>query len=158
MGQKPAYLARVISLPALALILCLSLSGCAELLPIAGAAFGFGFDYANQNCPERTFTCQMTDVHKGVMDALADMSLEVTGDQETEKGRTVEAVGDNLKVKVKLARVTDTATKVDVNANKNPVIRDGATAHEIIEQVALALQRDGLLDEPIGRGDGKDPS
>jgi hypothetical protein len=88
------------------------------------------------------------------MDALADMSLEVTGDEATDKGRTVQAKGDKLKVKVKLARVTETATRVDVDAARNPVIRDGATAHEIIEQVALALRRDGLLEEPVGRGDG----
>jgi len=58
------------------------------------------------------------------------------GDNETE----IKASTDELDITISLTPITASATKVDVNAVKNRVFKDKATAAEILYQIELELE------------------
>ncbi|MFH0810269.1 MAG: hypothetical protein V2A77_07370 [Pseudomonadota bacterium] len=130
-------------------------TGCAMVLPMVGTVATMGIDYNGKNCPSRTFTCELSCVHDGVLDALNSMSMKVVGDSPTDNGRKVEAQATGLDVCVSCTQITDTTTKVDVTAKKDVILRDGATAREILAQVEESLARGGSLQ---GTGAEKTPS
>jgi hypothetical protein len=58
------------------------------------------------------------------------------GDQSKEEdgGRKIKATAEDLNITIKLKRVTSKCTKIKVTARKDAVMRDKATAAEIILQ------------------------
>jgi hypothetical protein len=129
-----------------AVLILLICGGCATVvLPAVGTMATMGIDYTAKNCPRRTFTCELDCVHDGVLEALEAMSMKVAKDEATASGRKIEAQAKGLKVKVEMVRLTETTTKIGVDAAKNIILRDGATAREIVAQVEEALERRGAL-------------
>ena len=74
------------------------------------------------------------------MFALKEMGIKVVDDSTTEKGKRIKAATEELDIIIDLEQVTAKVTKVNVNARKGPMIKDKATASEIIAQVAKALE------------------
>ena len=52
----------------------------------------------------------------------------------------ISATTDRLKIYIELERITNKTTKISVNAKKNVVLKDSATAAEIIEQIETILE------------------
>jgi hypothetical protein len=122
-------------------LLALAGAGCAAVLPFMGEMALFGYNYHGKTCPSRTFTCGLECAHTGVLDALQSMSVNVVSDKETGQGRQVKASAKGLDINIDVVRLTDNTTRVDVQAAKNALQRDGATATEIVAQVGDALER-----------------
>ncbi len=132
-------------------LLALCGGGCSVVLPMLGTAATMGVDYNGKNCPSRTFTCELEGVHQGVLAALGSMSMQVTGDEATQSGRRLTASAKGEGVTVDLTRLTPTTTKVDVTASRKAILRDGATAREIIAQVEEALRQRGAIPQGVGQ-------
>ena len=52
----------------------------------------------------------------------------------------ISATTARLKIYIELERITNKTTKISVNAKKNVVLKDSATATEIIEQIETILE------------------
>ena len=141
-------LLKAAALAALLLLLPL-LSACALILPAVGTMACMGVDYSSKNCPKKTFTCELEGVHEGVLEALDSMSMDVTRDEATKDGRKVKAEAKGVHVTVDIARLTDTTTKVSVDAAKNIILRDGATACEIVAQVERAIVERAIVERAV---------
>ncbi|NVM56497.1 MAG: hypothetical protein HWN51_00035 [Desulfobacterales bacterium] len=68
------------------------------------------------------------------------MDIKVMGRSNTERGRRIKAATEKLDIIIDLERVTSRATQIKVNAKKGRVLKDKATAGEIINQVGKILE------------------
>jgi len=128
-----------------AVFMALACAGCLlEILPMVGSAAVMGINYTAKNCPRRTFTCELESVHAAALEALESMSMRVIKDERQAKGYHVQAQADGLKVTVEMVQLTPTTTKIGVDAARNIILRDGATAYEIVAQVEQALRHRGV--------------
>ncbi len=114
--------------------------GCAAVA-LTGA--GFGANYTLTNVAHKTFNSSLDQADKATVLALKKMDIEVVSDNETDKGRRIKAATQELDIIVDLERVTSKATKIKVNAKKGLVLKDKATAGEIIAQVGKVLEGKG---------------
>lgn len=154
---------RPLRIALITVLIAVSGAGCAQVLPIIGSVALMGIDYTAKNCPRKTFTCGADCVHEGVLDAMDAMSMKVTRDEPTPQGYEVKAEAKGLAVTIEMVRLTETTTKIGVDAAKNLILRDGATAEEIVAQVEEALERRGALSagghlkEPAAAAAGQAP-
>ena len=121
----------------LVLLLFSLISGCAAVA-LTGA--GFGASYTLGNVARKTFNFSLNRAHKATILALKKMDIKVVGDTKTEKGRRIKSATETLDIIIDLERVTSKATKIKVNAKKGPILKDKATAGEIIAQVGKVLE------------------
>lgn len=121
----------------LVLLLFSLISGCAAVA-LTGA--GFGASYTLGNVAHKTFNFSLNRAHKATILALKKMDIKVVGDTKTEKGRRIKSATETLDIIIDLERVTSKATKIKVNAKKGPILKDKATAGEIIAQVGKVLE------------------
>jgi len=115
-------------------------TGCATVAIPALSGVGFAVNYLQVNVASRTFTFPVDQTNKATMFALKGMGIKVVDDSTTEKGKRIKAATEELDIIIDLEEVTAKVTKVNVNARKWPMIKDKATATEIIAQVAKALE------------------
>lgn len=115
--------------------------GCAEVV-VPGTLAGGGevYRYTTDNVAKRTFVSTVKQVTAAAHRALKKMDIQYhstsPGVFETEmKASTAE-----LDITITLTPITGTATKVNVNAVKDSVFKDKATAAEILYQIALELE------------------
>ena len=67
------------------------------------------------------------------------MDIKIIDDSKSENGRIITAVTDDLDIEINLEEVTSKTTQVKVDARKSVVLKDKATAAEIINQVGKIL-------------------
>ena len=67
------------------------------------------------------------------------MDIKITDDRKSEDGRTITAATKELDIAIILEEVTSKTTQVKVDARKRVVLKDKATAAEIINQVGKIL-------------------
>jgi hypothetical protein len=67
------------------------------------------------------------------------MDIKIIEDNKSEDGRTITADTEELDIVIDLEEVTSKTTKVKVDARKRVVLKDKATAAEIINQVGKIL-------------------
>lgn len=121
----------------LVLFLLLVLEGCAAVA-ITGAAAGIS--YTLSNVAYRSFSSPMDRVHHATIAALEKMDIKLIDDSKTEDGRTITASTKELDIIIHLEEITSKTTKVKVDARKKVVLKDKATAAEIINQVGEILE------------------
>mgnify|MGYP001614309886 FL=1 len=123
----------------LCLLLCIALlsSGCASVL-LTGASGGVA--YTVTNVAYKTVTFPFEQVEGAVHAALKRMGIKEAGKKKIENGVEISATTDRLKIYIELERITNKTTKISVNAKKNVVLKDSATAAEIIEQIETILE------------------
>jgi Protein of unknown function (DUF3568) len=125
---------------ALSLALFLSVSfliftGCAIVAPIAVTSTTMGVAYYYMNVTEKTCVYDLETMNRASLMTLKRMGFKLGEQFKDEDGnRKILAETDGLGITVKLKKVTDKCTKMKVNVRKNVVIRDKATAAEIIMQ------------------------
>ncbi|MGA8178802.1 MAG: DUF3568 family protein [Desulfobacterales bacterium] len=116
--------------------LLLFLSGCTAVA-LTGAGVGVG--YTLSNVAYRSFSAPVDRVHDATVDALKKMGIHIIDDTRSGDGRTITAVTSELDIIIGLEKVTSKTTKVKVDARKNYLLKDKATAAEIINQVGKIL-------------------
>ena len=112
------------------------LSGCAAVA-LTGA--GVGVSYTLSNVAYRTFSSPGDQVHTATVDALKKMGIKIVDDYKSENGRTINASTKELDIEINLEEVTLKTTQIKVDARKSIVLKDKATAAEIINQVGKIL-------------------
>jgi len=112
------------------------LSGCTAVA-LTGA--GVGASYTLSNVAYRSFSSPGDQVHHATIDALKKMDIKIIDDRKSEDGRTITAATKELDIVINLEEVTTKTTQVKVDARKRVVLKDKATAAEIINQVGKML-------------------
>jgi hypothetical protein len=112
------------------------LSGCTAMA-LTGA--GVGVSYTLSNVAYRSFSSPVDRVHPATIDALKKMDIKVIDDSKSEGGRTITAATKELDIVINLEKVTSKTTQIKVDARERVVLKDKATAAEIINQVGKIL-------------------
>jgi hypothetical protein len=110
--------------------------GCTTIA-LMGA--GAGTNYTLSNVAYRTFSISVNQVYRATIAALKKMDIQISDDIKSKDGRTITAATKELEIFIKLEAVTQNTTKLKVDARKNIVLKDKATAAEIINQVGKNL-------------------
>ena len=122
------------------ILLLLIITGCSAAALPALSGVGFAVHYSQSNEASRTFTFPVDQTDKAIMFALKGMGIKVVDDSTTENGKRIKAATEKLDIIIDLEQVTAKVTKVNVNARKWTIIKDKATASEIIAQLTKALE------------------
>jgi len=85
---------------------------------------------------------------------LERMDIPVNGGQDTQDGRTILAKAADREIEIELDKLTPRTTRMRVVAKRNFLIRDRATATEIILQTDQTLTNNPHLAE-LGEKDGQ---
>jgi|AP12_2_1047962.scaffolds.fasta_scaffold214625_1 hypothetical protein len=112
------------------------LSGCTAMA-LTGA--GVGASYTLSNVAYRSFSSSGDQVHQATIAALKKMDIKIIDDSKSEDGRIITATTKELDIVINLEEVTTKTTQVKVDARKRVVLKDKATAAEIINQVGKIL-------------------
>jgi hypothetical protein len=127
----------------LGLICCIWLQvGCTEVL-VPGAFTGAGeyYRYTTTNVAEETLIGTVSRITAASRAALKNMDIRLNavhpGDFETE----MTASTAELDIRITMEPITASTTKVTVNAVQDHVIKDRATAAEILFQIKNELER-----------------
>lgn len=115
--------------------------GCAPLLAV-GSAVGFGVNYYSNNVAERTFTAELPKVWDATLGALDEMAIPVVEKDRGDSQGEIQATTEELKIEIILSAVTPMTTRVKVNAAKPNLLRDLATATEIVERITNQLGKE----------------
>ncbi len=120
--------------------------GCAVVAVGAVAAAAAGVTYTVLGTAEKTYNEDYDAVVAAVQKALANLDIK-TGDtrRSEENGKVVtteiQAYARDLTIQISIERVTDKATRVVVDASKKYVVKDAATAGEILIQTTNILSK-----------------
>lgn len=130
---------KAFSLRSLYPLLCIALlsSGCASIL-LAGASGGVA--YTITNVAFKTVSFPIGQVEDATHRALKKMGIKETGKKKIENGVEISATTAELKISIELERITEKTTKINVDAKKGTILKDRATATEIIEQTERILE------------------
>src|SRR5262245_50199593 len=133
------------------LSVCLLVLGCAGLLPgcaaigitlagsAAATAAGVGSGYALESITYKTFTASLTELTAATIVTLERMDIKVVENEQTDSGRTIFAKAGDRDIDIELDRLTSRVTRMRVIAKMNWLLRDRATATEIILQADRTL-------------------
>jgi hypothetical protein len=125
---------------AVILAVCLALSaliftGCAAVAPLALTSSSMGVAYYYMNVSEKTCVYDLDTMNRASVLTLKRMGFKLGEQFKDEDGdRKILAETKELNITVKLKKITPKCTKMKVTARKYVVMRDKATASEIILQ------------------------
>jgi ABC-type lipoprotein release transport system permease subunit len=131
---------------AVALVLVTTQTGCLAIgLSLFGVAAGVGtgtaVSYAMNGFAYRTVTAPLPKVEVAAVRTIHGMGFKLTSREPTETGKTLHATGNDRDIEVRLERVTDKTTRIRTVVSQGALLRDRATATEIIVQTEEALGR-----------------
>lgn len=129
-------------LPLAPLCLALLLPGCAVLaLSALGAGAGVGIPYVVADCADRTLNYPYDQIYKATPEVLQKMDIALLEKVPTKRGEKIRALAHELDITINMEILTASATRVTVNATKNSLVKDKATAEEILNQLERILAR-----------------
>lgn len=126
---------------------------CTPLL-VLGSAAALGITYLSGNIADRTFTYERAQVWEATHVALDEMAITVVDKSQEESAWEIHAKTDELNIEITLDAVTPSMTKVVVNAARKSLLRDMATATEIVAQINNQLVREEAK-RPVQKSKGK---
>lgn len=134
---------RIVLLPLLALA-ALTLGGCAAvgltLLSVAaGVGGGAGVSHTLDGIAYKTFTTPLDELEHATLVMLKRMDVAVRSKETTDSGRQLVGAAGDRTVDIELARLTTKTTRMRVTVKQNWLLRDRATAIEMITQTDQAL-------------------
>lgn len=138
------YIKHAIAVTGLLSLICLA-AGCAEVV-VPGAFTGAGeaYHYTTDNVVKKTLMGDVGQVKTATRKALTKMDVHFhsmkTEGYETE----IEASTTELDITITIEPVTSVTTKVEVDAEKDEVFKDRATAALILSQIETELNRKPL--------------
>lgn len=139
MKKIPVHMVQVICL-ALSL---LALTGCVEMLGVLGSGASMASDYILKSSASKTISHGFNRTKKALLIALRKMEIFVDEAVEIEDGEEIVAKAEDLEIKIQLKEITPKVTRITVVAGKNIILRDKATAQEIVYQTNKVA--DGLI-------------
>jgi len=112
----------------------------------AVAAAAAGVTYTMLGTAEKTFNEEFDTVLAALQKALVALDIKTGETKKTEEDKKVvlteiEAYARDLIIKISVERITERATRVVVDASKKYVIKDAATAGEILIQTSNNLPK-----------------
>jgi len=114
--------------------------GCAEVLvPGTLAGGGEAYRYTTANVAKKTFMGDVRQVTAATRQALGKMGIELQSISTEDAETKITAATSELDITVEMKPITAHTTKVSVNAVEDYVLKDRATAVEILDQIELAL-------------------
>ncbi len=120
----------------------LILQGCAAIaLTAGGLAAGQGIDHTLTGITYKTFSAPMNKLRLATLKTLHRLDMKVTDDTKTEEGRVIRATAALRKIEIEFEVLTKRATRMRVIVSKGAILKDSATATEIIIQTAETLDR-----------------
>ncbi|MFZ2198037.1 MAG: DUF3568 family protein [Thermodesulfovibrionales bacterium] len=122
-----------------AYVCLLLLSGCASVL-IAGASGGVA--YSVTNIAYKTVQRPIDQVDLANRLALMKMGIKYVEVMRTENRTRIFAKTSELKIYIDLDKITPKSTKISVDAQKNFLVKDKATAEAIIDETEAMLAKD----------------
>ncbi|MFQ5481716.1 MAG: DUF3568 family protein [Nitrospinaceae bacterium] len=119
------------------ILLCLPLmAGC---LAVVMATSMVGMDYTFSNVAYKTVNFPIKSVDSAVKRVFGEMGIVMVNAGKIEGGREIKGTTKELKIFVELEMITSKTTKIRVDAQKNVVLKDRATAAAIIRQTEKRL-------------------
>jgi hypothetical protein len=116
----------------------LLMSGCTVLTAGTGGAVSYTFT----NVAYKTISSPIDEVEYANRLALLKMGIKYVESIETENGVKILAETPELKIHIDLEKITPKATQISVDAQKNVIFKDKATATAIIEETEVMLKKD----------------
>jgi uncharacterized protein DUF3568 len=116
-------------------------TGCAQII-VPGTLAGAGelYRYSAGNVAEQTMVGALDQVVVAAKSALKKMEIDFVGIDPSENEVLLHARTHELEIEIELQKVTPTTTRAEVNAVKNHVVKDKATASEILNQIKVSLE------------------
>jgi len=129
---------------ALAGIMALLLQGCAAIgLTFLGAGAGVAADTGTSHTlsgtASRTFAAPADQVRRATHVALRSMAMRIAEETVDGDTRTIVTHAGNRTIEIELQRLTAKATRMSVVAKHHVLMRDRATADQVIEQTQETL-------------------
>jgi hypothetical protein len=120
--------------------------GCAVVAVGAVAAAAAGVTYTVLGTAEKTYNEDYDAVVAALQKALVTLDIKTGDIKRTEEGGKVvtteiQAYARDLTIQISIERISDRATRVVVDASKKYVIKDAATAGEILNQTTNNLPK-----------------
>jgi len=126
--------------------LMLVVSGCATVIPLIASGITGGAGYSLLNTAHKTETYSSQTVYRASLQALQIMELPVQHvSGESTRAREIEAAANERRITISIEEITTKATKLTVNVQKGGVLKDKATAEEIIRQTQRVLAATATL-------------
>ncbi|MGO9378522.1 MAG: DUF3568 family protein [Dissulfurispiraceae bacterium] len=125
----------------LLLIFLILSGGCTSIL-VAGA--GGGIAYTVTNVAYKTVSYPLVEVDSAVRVALKKMGIREVLREQTGESIKITAETPDLTIYVSIDMITPKASRISVDARKNFIMKDVATAAEIIEQTDRVLENKEL--------------
>jgi hypothetical protein len=116
------------------------MGGCAAVgLTALGVGAAVGVSHTLNGIVYRTFSEPLPKVKRATLTALSQMEIPVEKVEKTEQGERIKAKASNRAIEVEFESLTPKATRMRVTADSHGLIKDSATATEIILQTERAL-------------------
>jgi len=117
-------------------------AGCAEVV-VPGTLAGGGeiYRYTTGNIAKRTFVSNVDQITKATRRALRKMNIHYLSTSTRVSETEMKAETETLDITISLTPITAASTRVDVDAVKDSVFKDKATAAEILFQIELELKQ-----------------
>ncbi len=134
---------------ALLTLAVIGLGGCAAaglaLFGVgAGISGGTGVNYTLDSIAYKTFATPEPALRAATLATLKRMAITVTENEATDSGRQITATAGDRTVDIELDRITPKTSRMRVNVKMGWILRDRATAGEIIVQTEKTLEH-GML-------------
>jgi len=121
----------------------LGTQGCAAGLTLVGTGVGTsgssGVSYSLDSIVYKTFTTPVENLQDATLTTLQRMDITIQENEPSEAGRRITAVAGDRDIEIELDRLTTKVSRMRVNAKQGWLLRDRATATEIILQTAQTL-------------------
>ena len=117
-------------------------AGCAEVV-VPGTLAGGGevYRYTTGNIAKRTFVSNVDQITKATRRALRKMNIQYLSTSPGFSETELKAETEELDITISMTPITAATTRVDVDAVKDRVFKDKATAAEILFQIELELKQ-----------------
>lgn len=115
-------------------------SGCAAVaLTAGGVAAAVGVNHTLNGIVYKTFSEPLPKVKRATLTALKQMQIPVEAVVKTKQGELIKAKAANRTIEVEFESLTPKTTRMRVVADSEALIKDSATATEIILQTERVL-------------------
>ena len=119
---------------------CVLSSGCAAVaLTGLGVGAAVGVNHTLNGIVYRTFTEPLPKVRRATLVALKQMAIPVEKVEKTDEGEVIKATANNRAIEVEFESLTPKTTRMRVTADSDGIIKDSATATEIILQTERVM-------------------
>jgi hypothetical protein len=117
-----------------------ALPGCAAVgVTMLGVGAAVGVNQQLGGIVYKTFTEPLPKVRRASMTALKQMDITVAGVEKTKQGELIKASASNRAIEIELESLTPKTTRMRVTADSDGIMKDAATATEIILQTERAM-------------------